>query len=811
VRFLTPDRRSCSFIFDKGKLEFICDDEKVIVTELHYSSSDDRDENVLIGMSKSADGSDLTSMPSQYLPQVEEWAKNAGIPIHAREGTKLLKTPMRATPTVGGSSGALRLLLHRAWNLPETSACARSCYITIEVSAFVGGSRLRLAKACSHVLADVSSPVWDQNMELPSEGGPFSLVEDVPPSLWEFDITEVKFSLHEKDDVIGHCVLPLRDVTSKKELNLMLWDKHEEAIVGPAPHMPCELHFYVDHDSFPPAWSQPVEDDNVYPCHVFMMTRGTRGDVQPFVALARGMAEKLGWLITICTEVRWKSFVKDNANVSRGKIRFRPSGGDTEGRMQTPIAKWALESKTELMQLAILAWAEAEFFTSATVFLAHVQSMKNERKPVDMIIFGLTVAQVAALISEKLDIPIAGFILQPSCIPSQKHKQDWLAVQDIRTHKWSAVDSIEKRAFTGHKSLERLKAFAEHNWFTVLQVKTLREFFDLPPLNATIWEVFAKLDTPMVIPIKEGTFNKPSDWWPSVFMTDFIFLRNAQAKGLGATIEKFISSARNADAKICLMTFSSMPVARRTMLTCAVKMLEKCKFNFRLIYVGIRQKDEPSRSLNDKVNKLTAEGRFLEVPGADFGALFKHIDCFVIHGGLGTTVEALRMRKPCVVTGPLLLDQRFWGNVCCEKGVGPEPTHIDDFSSVCVDFINGALDPSKDVHNWQKNASMQDWGDESDDGVQANVDRFDKLWQKWSLQREPSFVEGYARRRSLKACAELFSHGGKTHSSLLEAVKAQPENLESPLESPREGESVVSSRSSSKLSEKPMMNPESGV
>ena len=30
-----------------------------------------------------------------------------------------------------------------------------------------------------------------------------------------------------------------------------------------------------------------------------MMTRGTRGDVQPFVALARGLAERLGWLAAL--------------------------------------------------------------------------------------------------------------------------------------------------------------------------------------------------------------------------------------------------------------------------------------------------------------------------------------------------------------------------------------------------------------------------------------------------------------------------------------------------------------------------------
>ena len=34
-----------------------------------------------------------------------------------------------------------------------------------------------------------------------------------------------------------------------------------------------------------------------------MMTRGTRGDVQPFVALARGLAEGLGWMVTVVVVV----------------------------------------------------------------------------------------------------------------------------------------------------------------------------------------------------------------------------------------------------------------------------------------------------------------------------------------------------------------------------------------------------------------------------------------------------------------------------------------------------------------------------
>merc|ERR1712232_777064 len=103
--------------------------------------------------------------------------------------------------------------------------------------------------------------------------------------------------------------------------------------------------------------------------------------------------------------------------------------------------------------------------------------------------------------------------------------------------------------------------------------------------------------------------------------------------------------------------------------------------------------------LEPRVEKLKSDRRLLEVQRADFGVLFKMVDCFIIHGGLGTTVEALRTGKPLVTSGPLLLDQRFWGSVCFRKGIGPEPVHIDDFEKVCVDFCNGALDPN-DPHEW---------------------------------------------------------------------------------------------------------------
>lgn len=57
----------------------------------------------------------------------------------------------------------------------------------------------------------------------------------------------------------------------------------------------------INGKGFPQTWEQPQEKNPIshFPKHVMIITRGTRGDVQPFMALARGMAESLGYLVTI--------------------------------------------------------------------------------------------------------------------------------------------------------------------------------------------------------------------------------------------------------------------------------------------------------------------------------------------------------------------------------------------------------------------------------------------------------------------------------------------------------------------------------
>eukprot|EP00971_Amphidinium_carterae_P312340 6207992-Amphidinium_carterae.1 len=128
----------------------------------------------------------------------------------------------------------------------------------------------------------------------------------------------------------------------RPKMVLLIQDQNSNPVLGDAvPRMPCELEVAVETDSVPKAWPSPKLEESHpakgYPFHIFMMTRGTRGDVQPFVALARGMAMQKGWLVTICTELSYMDFVFKNAeNVGPGRIQFRVCGGDTEAQVADP-------------------------------------------------------------------------------------------------------------------------------------------------------------------------------------------------------------------------------------------------------------------------------------------------------------------------------------------------------------------------------------------------------------------------------------------------------------------------------------------
>lgn len=96
--------------------------------------------------------------------------------------------------------------------------------------------------------------------------------------------------------------------------------KTENPVTDPKGSYPTQLSVKVTikPEEVPEGWPTPkanMHDMSKYPKHIMMISRGTQGDVQPFMAMARGLAEEKGWMVTFVTEQHFKPFVMRNAKV----------------------------------------------------------------------------------------------------------------------------------------------------------------------------------------------------------------------------------------------------------------------------------------------------------------------------------------------------------------------------------------------------------------------------------------------------------------------------------------------------------------
>jgi len=561
---------------------------------------------------------------------------------------------------------------------------------------------------------------------------------------FEFDIKdadgeeEIEIQMFDKDtlssdDLIGFVKMKLKDFVERKEHIFFMTAPNDSMVIKKSRFTPMELTVQVT--KIPASLKKyrdefEAEEEKKFDKEVMVLSRGTRGDVQPFVALARGLANELNWSVTIVTELRWESFVKRYKKVSKGRIRFRPSGGDTAKRIDGKLAKWAVTSTSELIQATMMARAEGEFFDSEPIFYKTAQDMKPE-----LLIFGFTIVNVAMIVSQALKIPLMGFILQPTCIPSD----DYTAIIPIGTHQLGLIDKLEE-SFVSHGFQKFLKQMMESNSVGA-GLNDMRKSRGLPAFgdDDTAWKELIKQNSPVICPINPITFckkgsTKPAGWSENIILTEFIFLQGGATPDLNDTFKNFIASAKEQKEPLVVMAFSSMPVPRESIMSMACKMIEECKTSPRVIaLIGKRDiSAEPlKKKTQDKFDQFIGEGKLLEAGGAPFSVLFGEMDCIIMHGGLGTTAEAMRCGVPVICTGVLLMDQRFWGQQIENLGIGPEPCHISNFKDRCVENIDTALEPNS---KWKAEAVKlaKKIQAKSPDGVPENIAAVQDLLEKHS-------------------------------------------------------------------------------
>ncbi|MFO0554219.1 MAG: glycosyltransferase [Polyangiaceae bacterium] len=376
-------------------------------------------------------------------------------------------------------------------------------------------------------------------------------------------------------------------------------------------------------------------------------TLGSRGDVQPFLALAVALARR-GHTVRLATNEPFQGFVE------AGGIEFYPLGGDIKHIVG------------DRGRAALLA-AEGRPLASLRALREHVGPLVRE---------GLSRMGDALA---GCDV-VMGQLLAPGAVHyAERHDLPYFDVAyDPIAPTWEFAHPGAPPSL-GRGLASRLSYFAAEQvfWqaFRPDLARYRREVLGLEPtslLGPT--GLRSRNRRPALIGFSGVLVPRPRDWPEDVLTTGpWLLQSDPPAPDEAARISRFLE----AGSRPVYIGFGSMTVPRPDVMTdICVTALRKAN---RRAIISAGWGGAARRA--DSSDVLFVD----DVPHA---WLFPKMAAIVHHGGQGTTAEATRAGVPQLVV-PFLADQPFWGHRVWKAGIGPEPILI---SALGADNLARALE-----------------------------------------------------------------------------------------------------------------------
>lgn len=363
---------------------------------------------------------------------------------------------------------------------------------------------------------------------------------------------------------------------------------------------------------------------------IAIFTLGSRGDVQPYIALGIE-ALKHNHEVVICTGESFKSFIEGN------NIDFAKADLDLMALLQTKEGQEVFNNGRKHI-IKAMKYAK-EKVNSA--YRKTMEQFYNCAKNADIIIYHPK-ALGAPDIAYRLNIPCISVSPVPFIYPIEEFP--------------NLVISTKKDL---GKKLNKL-SYAVTKYAEASNIKELNDFrenvLNLPKRKSGVY-TYAINNTPIpiVYPVSKYLFEDIKTWDNKVYLPGFVFLENKEEK-LDPKIEKFISKG----SKPIVISFSSMPLKNPDKFKeTLVKALNK--INYRAIVLtgisGMHFEDEKN---------------ILAVPSAPHNLLFPLSKGIMHHGGVGTMASALKSGKPQLIM-PFSVDQPFWAHRLYMLGYAIKP------------------------------------------------------------------------------------------------------------------------------------------
>ncbi|OCK78638.1 glycosyltransferase family 1 protein [Lepidopterella palustris CBS 459.81] len=430
-----------------------------------------------------------------------------------------------------------------------------------------------------------------------------------------------------------------------------------------------------------PTETQAADSNSVYDgtverpprLNIVIQVVGSRGDVQPFVALGQVLKSKYGHRVRIATHPIFQEFVEANG------LEFFSIGGD-------PVALMAFMVKNPRFLPGIASLRNGDISRQRDQMFeifkgcwrscietgngfGTVSSADVMRPFVADAIIANPPSFAHIHCAERLGVPLHIMFTMPWS-PTREFPHPLARIKSTNADpgmtnfvSYAAVDMMIWQGLGDAINQFRKKALG------------------LEPISL-LWApgMASRLKIPHTYFWSTALIPKPRDWSSNITVSGFCHLRLASSYTPNPDLVKFLESGR----KPIYIGFGSIVVSDSLAFT-------------ELILEAVQKAHV--RAVISKgwggfatYNKGIPPEVFV-VGNVPHDWLFPRVSCVVHHGGAGTTAAGLLAGKPTVVV-PFFGDQPFWGSVIAKAGAGPHPIPYKELTSEALaEEIKAALQP----------------------------------------------------------------------------------------------------------------------
>lgn len=367
---------------------------------------------------------------------------------------------------------------------------------------------------------------------------------------------------------------------------------------------------------------------------ILVLTYGTRGDVQPFIALCKELT-RAGHSVKLATAARFEALATAH------DVQFAALSDELLGIIDTQQGRQAMEGANGFGGMLRVNFKLMRRVKPLQIELVEdCWEVAKANRP-DVIIFHPK-AFGAYAVSEELNVPLVMALLAPMLVPTRTAPH--LGFPDLKVGKWyNALTHFAVR------QLMRIPARA------ILNTWRMRHGFGKQSLKLFVDGTGARI--PVVAGFSDSVVPRPDDWPRNSFMSGFWFLESRNSETLSADVEAFLQEG---EPPICF-GFGSMAGSNPERLR-------------QIILEALAATGQRGIVLSGwgGISAGTPRSDLIQIEAAPHALLLPRVSMLVHHGGAGTTAAALRTGTPQIVL-PFMGDQPFWGQRMMELGVAPAP------------------------------------------------------------------------------------------------------------------------------------------